>query len=127
MNDRLGIVTTFIHNIVVYNIPLLYGTVGEILIEKSGSLNLGVEGIMAVGAIFGYIVGCYANSLLVGVLAASSLRPVRAAVCGAHRVSPGQPEHHRPDPHHFWPGRLLLRGQRPEGSELAGPWPTIPA
>ena len=53
MNDRLGIVTTFIHNIVVYNIPLLYGTVGEILIEKSGSLNLGVEGIMAVGAIFG--------------------------------------------------------------------------
>ena len=66
MNDRLGIVTTFIHNIVVYNIPLLYGTVGEILIEKSGSLNLGVEGIMAVGAIFCYIVGCYANSLLVG-------------------------------------------------------------
>ena len=78
MNDRLGIVTTFIHNIVVYNIPLLYGTVGEILIEKSGSLNLGVEGIMAVGAIFGYIVGCYANSLLVGVLAAF----LTAALCG---------------------------------------------
>ncbi len=78
MNDRLGIVTTFIHNIVVYNIPLLYGTVGEILIEKSGSLNLGVEGIMAVGAIFGYIVGCYANSLLVGVLIAF----LTAALCG---------------------------------------------
>ena len=78
MNDRLGIVTTFIHNIVVYNIPLLYGTVGEILIEKSGSLNLGVEGIMAVGAIFGYIVGCYANSLLVGVLVAF----LTAALCG---------------------------------------------
>ena len=58
--DKLGVVTTFIHNIVVYNIPLLYGTVGEIMVEKSGSLNLGVEGIMAVGAIFGYIVGCYA-------------------------------------------------------------------
>ena len=78
MNDRLGIVTTFIHNIVVYNIPLLYGTVGEILIEKSGSLNLGVEGIMAVGAIYGYIVGCYANSLLVGVLVAF----LTAALCG---------------------------------------------
>lgn len=61
--DKLGVVTTFVHNIVVYNIPLLYGTVGEIVVEKSGSLNLGVEGIMAVGAIFGYIVGCYANSL----------------------------------------------------------------
>lgn len=26
--DKLGVVTSFIHNIVVYNIPLLYGTVG---------------------------------------------------------------------------------------------------
>ena len=66
--DTLNIITLFLYNIVVYNIPLLYGTVGEIITEKSGSLNLGVEGIMAVGAIFGYIVGCYANSLLVGIL-----------------------------------------------------------
>ena len=76
--DKLGVVTSFIHNIVVYNIPLLYGTVGEIVVEKSGSLNLGVEGIMAVGAIFGYILGCYANSLAVGILAAF----FTAALCG---------------------------------------------
>ena len=63
--DKLGVVTTFLHSIVVYNIPLLYGTTGEIAVEKSGSLNLGVEGIMAVGAIFGYLVGCWTNSLLV--------------------------------------------------------------
>jgi len=68
--DKMGVVTTFIHNIVVYNIPLLYGTVGEIMVEKSGSLNLGVEGIMAVGAIFGYIVGCYTNNMLIGILTA---------------------------------------------------------
>ena len=76
--DKLGVVTTFIHNIVVYNIPLLYGTAGEIMVEKSGSLNLGVEGIMAVGAIFGYIVGCYANSLGVGILMAFLM----GALCG---------------------------------------------
>ena len=68
--DKMGVLTTFIHNIVVYNIPLLYGTVGEIIVEKSGSLNLGVEGIMAVGAIFGYIIGCYTNSMAVGILTA---------------------------------------------------------
>ena len=68
--DKLGVVTSFLHNIIVYNIPLLYGTVGEIVLEKSGSLNLGVEGIMAVGAIFGYICGCYANSLGVGIAVA---------------------------------------------------------
>ena len=76
--DKLGVVTSFIHNIIVYNIPLLYGTVGEIVVEKSGSLNLGVEGIMAVGAIFGYICGCYANSLGVGILVAF----LAGALCG---------------------------------------------
>ncbi len=65
-----SVITSFIHNIVVFNIPLLYGTVGEIMVEKSGSLNLGVEGTMAVGAIFGYICGCYANSLGVGIAVA---------------------------------------------------------
>ena len=76
--DKLGVVTTFLHSIVVYNIPLLYGTTGEIAVEKSGSLNLGVEGIMAVGAIFGYIVGCYANSLGVGILVSF----LAGALCG---------------------------------------------
>ena len=76
--DKLGVVTSFIHNIVVYNIPLLYGTVGEIVVEKSGSLNLGVEGIMAVGAIFGYIVGCFANSLGIGIATAFAA----GALCG---------------------------------------------
>jgi simple sugar transport system permease protein len=76
--DKMSVITTFLHNIVVYNIPLLYGTVGEIVVEKSGSLNLGVEGTMAVGAIFGYICGCYANSLGVGILAAFLM----GALCG---------------------------------------------
>ena len=76
--DKLGVITSFLHNIVVYNIPLLYGTVGEIVVEKSGSLNLGVEGIMAVGAIFGYIVGCYANSLGMGIAMAFAA----GALCG---------------------------------------------
>ena len=76
--DKLSVATTFVHNIVVYNIPLLYGTVGEIVVEKSGSLNLGVEGIMAVGAIFGYLAGCYANSLGAGILTAFLM----GALCG---------------------------------------------
>ena len=76
--DKVGVITSFIHNIFLFNIPLLYGTVGEIVVEKSGSLNLGVEGIMAVGAIFGYICGCYANSLGVGILVAFLM----GAVCG---------------------------------------------
>ncbi len=76
--DKINVITSFIHNIIVFNIPLLYGTVGEIVVEKSGSLNLGVEGTMAVGAIFGYILGCYANSLGLGIAAAF----IMGALCG---------------------------------------------
>ena len=85
--DKLGVVTSFIHNIVVYNIPLLYGTVGEIVVEKSGSLNLGVEGIMAVGAIFGYIIGCYTNSMAVGILTAFVMGALMGLLFAALTVS----------------------------------------
>ena len=119
--DKLGVVTTFIHNIVVYNIPLLYGTVGEIMVEKSGSLNLGVEGIMAVGAIFGYIVGCYANSLGIGILTAFLMGALCGLLFAALTVfPPGQPEHYRSDPDHLRPGGVLLCGQRRQGGQLAG-------
>ena len=38
---------------VTYGTPLLFGTLGEVLTEKSGNLNLGVEGIMFMGGAFG--------------------------------------------------------------------------
>ena len=42
---------------VMQGIPLLYGSTGEILTEKSGNLNLGIPGIMYVGGISG-VIGC---------------------------------------------------------------------
>ena len=50
--------------------PLLLGTLGEILTEKAGNLNLGVEGMMYMGAIFGFLGGFYANSAVVALLMA---------------------------------------------------------
>lgn len=43
----------FLFNTVINGAPLLYGTVGEILTEKSGNLNLGVEGMMFMGGAIG--------------------------------------------------------------------------
>lgn len=48
-------IITFIQRAVVQGIPLLFGSTGEILTEKSGNLNLGIPGIMYVGAISGVI------------------------------------------------------------------------
>ena len=45
----------FIQRAVVQGIPLLFGSTGEILTEKSGNLNLGTAGVMYVGGITGVI------------------------------------------------------------------------
>ena len=55
---------SFIPRAVMQGIPLLYGSTGETLTEKSGNLNLGIPGIMYVGAISGVIGGfLYESSL----------------------------------------------------------------
>ena len=46
---------SFFPRAVAQGIPLLYGSTGETLTEKSGNLNLGLPGIMYVGAISGVI------------------------------------------------------------------------
>ena len=46
---------TFIPRAVMQSIPLLFGSTGETLTEKSGNLNLGIPGIMYVGGIGGVI------------------------------------------------------------------------
>ena len=45
----------FLASSIPLGVPLLYGSVGEIITEKSGHLNLGIPGIMYVGSISGVI------------------------------------------------------------------------
>ena len=48
-------VVSFVPRAVAQGVPLLYGSTGEIITEKSGNLNLGIPGVMYVGAICGVI------------------------------------------------------------------------
>ena len=48
-------ILSFLPRAVMQGIPLLLGSTGETLTEKSGNLNLGIPGIMYVGAICGVI------------------------------------------------------------------------
>ena len=50
--------------------PLIYASLGELVVERSGVLNLGVEGMMLVGALAGFAVGATSGSLALGYLAA---------------------------------------------------------
>jgi simple sugar transport system permease protein len=50
--------------------PLLLGTLGEIVAERSGVLNLGVEGMMAIGAVSAYLAALASGSPWVGLAVA---------------------------------------------------------
>jgi len=50
--------------------PLLLGTIGEVICERSGILNLGVEGVMAIGAVAAFIMTFYTQDPWLGVMAA---------------------------------------------------------
>ncbi len=50
---------SFVPRAVMQGTPLLYGSVGETITEKSGNLNLGTAGIMYVGGICGVIGGFF--------------------------------------------------------------------
>ena len=52
MNNTLLVVV--IASGIAYGTPLLYASLGELLAERSGVLNLGVEGMMLVGAVMGF-------------------------------------------------------------------------
>ena len=52
IND--SIVVVVLASAVVYGTPLLFAALGELLAERAGVLNLGVEGMMLVGAVMGF-------------------------------------------------------------------------
>lgn len=66
----MNLLINFIVAAVFAGTPLLFGTLGEILNEKSGHLNLGVEGMMMMGACAGFMAGYFSDSLLVAIIAA---------------------------------------------------------
>lgn len=63
----LGILTTGIR----LATPYLYAAIGETFSQRSGVLNLGVEGIMLMGAFSGFYVGITTGNLWLGLLAAA--------------------------------------------------------
>lgn len=74
----MAIIISFLSASVVAGTPLLFATLGEIITEKAGNLNLGVEGMMLMGAVIGFMVGLNTKSPILAMLAAAF-----AGGCGA--------------------------------------------
>ena len=60
-----------IASLMVAATPLLLAAIGELVVEKAGVLNLGVEGMMIVGAIAGFATAVESGSPLLGFVAAA--------------------------------------------------------
>ncbi len=60
--------------------PLLFAAAGELVTERSGVLNLGVEGMMAMGAVTGFMTVHFTGSASLAVLAAAAAGALMAAM-----------------------------------------------
>ena len=58
--------------VITASTPLLLAAIGELVVERSGVLNLGVEGMMVMGAVAGFGAALTTGSPLIGIVAAAA-------------------------------------------------------
>ena len=88
MNDSVVILS--IASAITVAIPVLFAALGEIVANRCGVMNLGVEGMMLMGAVVGFWAGIETESLTIAMLAGgaagASLALVHAALAVSLRV-----------------------------------------
>lgn len=78
MDLALGILV----GLVIAATPLIYAALGELVVEKSGVLNLGVEGMMVIGAVAAFATKLTTGSYVIALLAAMLAGAVMALLFG---------------------------------------------
>ncbi|HEX7567419.1 MAG TPA: ABC transporter permease, partial [Anaerolineaceae bacterium] len=73
--------------------PLIFGTLGELISERAGILNLGIEGTMFLGAFVGFAVAFTSGSLWIGLLAAILAGVLAGLLMAVLTVSLGLNQH----------------------------------
>ena len=73
--------------------PIIFATLGEIITERSGVLNLGIEGTMLMGAMTGFLVTFNTGSLWAGVLAAALVGMILSLLMAFLSVHLGLSQH----------------------------------
>ncbi len=82
MSAELSLIGPILAAMLAAATPLLFAALGELVVEKSGVLNLGVEGMMLVGAVCGFAVTVKTGSAPMGLLAAATAGAATAALFG---------------------------------------------
>ena len=80
--DGLDAAVTVMVGAIRAGTPLVFAALGELVAEKSGVLNLGVEGMMLVGAVVGFMVTVTTGNAYLGILAAILAGTLMSAIFG---------------------------------------------
>jgi ABC-type uncharacterized transport system permease subunit len=73
---------TLVVALIIASTPVLLAAIGELVVEKTGVLNLGVEGMMIMGAVTGFIAAAETGSVTLAFLAGMAGGMILAAVFG---------------------------------------------
>jgi general nucleoside transport system permease protein len=74
---------SIIAGVMIAATPLVFASLGELVVERSGVLNLGVEGMMVMGAVSGFAAAFMSGSAVLGLLAAIAAGAAMALLFGA--------------------------------------------
>lgn len=77
----------FLISVVIAATPLLFATLGELITEKSGHLNLGVEGMMLIGAVAGFGTGLATSNPILAIVGAIIAGALSALIYGFLTIS----------------------------------------
>src|SRR5271157_4996778 len=92
MNDAiLTVLIAMLGGAIRVSTPFMFVALGECLTEKSGRVNLGLEGTLVLGAMVAYAASYHTGSPWIGVLAAgvagSALGAMHGSICGLPKVN----------------------------------------
>lgn len=83
----MSVVISILTSVIVSSAPIMYASIGEVISQRSGVINLGLEGVMLMGAVSAYIVVCNTGSLLLAVITALAMGALLGLVYAVFTVS----------------------------------------
>lgn len=87
MNEIMESISIYLQTTAQIGTTLLFGTLGGILSEKVGNMNLGIEGMMLMGAVAGFMAALKTGNPLLAVVAAGLAGALGALIYAVVTVS----------------------------------------